>query len=66
MAEPSPALLDWSDFLALDEDDPRELVDGKLISVDMSTKLHEWIVTCLAYHLTAWARRNGGLPLVSG
>jgi Uma2 family endonuclease len=56
----------WEDFLALDEDDPRELIDGALVEVDVPTKLHEHIVAWLAFFLVGWARDRGGLVLASG
>jgi len=31
----------WDDFVALDEDDLRELIDGELVEVEVPTKLHE-------------------------
>src|SRR5262245_37638397 len=56
----------WADFLALAEDDPRELIDGVLVEVEMPTKLHEHIVAALTYFLFGWARTRGGLVLASG
>ena len=34
----------WDDFVALEEDDLRELIDGELVEVEVPTKLHEYIV----------------------
>src|ERR1035441_9426614 len=31
----------WDDFIALEEDDLRELIDGELVEVEVPTKLHE-------------------------
>lgn len=56
----------WEDFLALDEDDPRELIDGVLVEVDGPTELHEHIVALLAFFLVGWARPRGGRVLASG
>jgi Uma2 family endonuclease len=57
----------WDDFLALDEDDLRELIDGELIEVEVPTAKHEHIVALLTYFLTAWAEAgNGGYALGSG
>ena len=56
----------WEDFLALDEDDPRELIDGVLVEVDVPTELHEHIVALLAFFLVGWARPRGGRVLASG
>ncbi|MBZ0117050.1 MAG: Uma2 family endonuclease [Sandaracinaceae bacterium] len=46
----------WDDFVALDDEDKRELVDGQLVEVEVPTKWHELIVTILSYHLHGWAR----------
>jgi Uma2 family endonuclease len=54
------ALATWDDFLALDEDDPRELIDGELVEVEVPTARHEDIVAMLAYFLTAWAQAGPG------
>jgi Uma2 family endonuclease len=56
----------WEDFLALDEDDPRELIDGVLVEVDVPTELHEHIVIALGSFLFMWARTHGGRVLGSG
>ena len=41
----------WGDFLALDADDPRELIDGALIEIEVPTGLHEHIVVALSFFL---------------
>lgn len=57
----------WSDFIALPDDDRRELVGGQLLEIDVPTHLHEHIVTMVAYFLTAWRRAGaGGNVLSSG
>lgn len=61
---PFPA--EWHDFVALGEDDLRELIDGELLEVEVPTKLHEWVVAYLLIALGTWARRHGGLLLGSG
>ncbi|HEY3819489.1 MAG TPA: hypothetical protein VGL81_20105 [Polyangiaceae bacterium] len=45
----------WDDFIALEEDDLRELIDGELVEVEVPTKLHEYIVWLLSHYLAAWA-----------
>lgn len=60
------ATFTWKDFVALDEDDPRELIDGVLLEVDVPTRLHEHIVAMLTYFMVGWSRRHGGQVLVSG
>lgn len=57
----------WSDFIALPEDDRRELIDGRLEEIDMPTKWHEHICMVLGVALGVWAqRRKGWLVLGSG
>lgn len=57
----------WSDFLALPDDDRRELVGGRLVQLEEPTQLHEHIVAMLCYFLTAWRKAGGGgLVLASG
>jgi Uma2 family endonuclease len=65
--QPSPGPYTWDDFLALEEDDLRELIDGELVEVEVPTKLHEYIVCLLSYYLTGWAiPRKAGFGVVSG
>src|SRR5262249_32978433 len=59
----------WDDYLALDEDDRRELIDGDLVGVEVSpTRAHEHIASQLAYFITLWGKsaRRGGQVLASG
>jgi Uma2 family endonuclease len=57
----------WDDFVALEEDDRRELIDGELVEVEVPTLIHERIVTRLVVGLTVWADNGpGGFAVVSG
>jgi Uma2 family endonuclease len=57
----------WHDFVALHDDDPRELLDGQLLEMDVPTRLHEWVVATLVHRLTTWAlARQAGIVLASG
>lgn len=57
----------WDDFVALGEDDLRELIDGELVEVEVPTDSHEYIVGRLVTALTNWADAgHGGRALVSG
>jgi Uma2 family endonuclease len=57
----------WRDFLALADDDKRELIDGHLLEIEMPTEIHEWIVATLARLLGNWAiTRQAGIVLASG
>lgn len=57
----------WDDFLELDEDDLRELIDGQLVEVEKPTQTHEHIVGMLCFFLTGWAREHRtGRALPSG
>ncbi|HEY8091552.1 MAG TPA: Uma2 family endonuclease [Polyangiaceae bacterium] len=66
-AQTSPGPYTWDDFVALEEDDPRELIDGELVEVEVPSKLHEYIVWMLSGYLAAWALpRKAGYGVVSG
>lgn len=54
--EPASGPYTWDDFLALADDDTRELIDGHLLEVDVATLPHEEIVATLITFLGAWAR----------
>jgi Uma2 family endonuclease len=57
----------WEEFVALDEDDLRELIDGELVEVEVPSERHERIVGLLVYFLTAWALPiRAGYAYVSG
>jgi Uma2 family endonuclease len=62
-----PGPYTWGDFIALGEDDPRELLDGYLVEIEMPTRTHERIVAVLIALLTHWGwSRNAGEVLASG
>jgi Uma2 family endonuclease len=56
-----PGPYTWSDFIALEEDDPRELLDGELLEIEVPNWDHERIVAALITFLGtwAWARKTG-------
>jgi Uma2 family endonuclease len=57
----------WNDFVALDEDDPRELIDGELVEVEVPGLKHETIVAALCFFLRMWAEAGrGGQVVASG
>lgn len=56
----------WKEFIALAEDDRRELVDGELVEVEVPKKWHERMVLLIAMRLESWARRRGWVVLPSG
>jgi Uma2 family endonuclease len=57
----------WDDFVALEEDDLRELIDGELVEVEVPTLLHEYIVSRLCGFLNDWALpRKAGFAVASG
>jgi Uma2 family endonuclease len=68
-SEPQPDFgpYTWSDFIELDEDDPRELLDGHLVEIEVPTLTHEAIVADLIAVIASWARdRKAGRVLASG
>lgn len=56
----------WDDFVALDDDDRRELVEGALLEVEVPTKWHEKLVMVLGYFLQGWALERKLHVLASG
>lgn len=70
MTEPGSApepLVRWDEFIGLGEDDLRELVDGRLVELEVPDYEHERIVGLLVYYLQAWCiPRNAGVVLPSG
>jgi Uma2 family endonuclease len=57
----------WDDFVALDEDDLRELIDGELVEVEVPTLSHETIVGTLVFYLRGWIETGrGGIVVPSG
>jgi Uma2 family endonuclease len=58
----SEAMLDnyrWRDYVALPEDDRRELIDGQLLEIDMPKRWHERMVMDLGSMLRAWCKKRG-------
>ena len=45
----------WDDFIALEEDDLRELIDGELVEVEVPTFSHEEIVVAMVTALGVWS-----------
>lgn len=57
----------WDDFIALEEDDLRELIDGELVEVEVPTDCHEHVVMRIGAALTVWCDAgHGGRALGSG
>lgn len=57
----------WEDFLELEEDDLRELIDGELVEVEVPTGIHERIVALLIQWLGTWAdAHDAGMVFGSG
>ena len=65
-AIPEPGPHSWDEFIALEEDDLRELIDGELVEVEVPTRAHERLVAIIIYFLGAWAEKHGGETLGSG
>lgn len=55
----------WKDFIGLDEDDPRELLDGRLVEIEVPTWEHERIVTVVIAVLETWAWNSNAGDVVS-
>jgi Uma2 family endonuclease len=68
MSEPAlqtEPLTTWRDFVALPDDDRRELVDGELLALEVPTDLHEHIVLTIGFFLKLWARPRRALVMAS-
>lgn len=55
-----PSRLTLEQWADLDEDEPGELVDGRLVEEEVPTTLHEAVVSWLIEALRRWARPRGG------
>jgi Uma2 family endonuclease len=49
------------EWAALDEDEPGELIDARLVEEEMPTFIHEAVVLWLGAILRAWAAERGGV-----
>ena len=58
----------WAEFLDLDDDDRRELIDGEFVDVEiMPGPAHEYVVAGLIYYLQGWIKpRRAGDLFASG
>ena len=62
----SPAVTTLEAWAALDEDDSRELVDGRLEDEEVPSAIHEAVVRWVLVVLDAYFRPRGGLVFGSG
>jgi Uma2 family endonuclease len=62
----SPGPYTWDDFIALEEDDLRELISGELVEVEVPTQKHERVVFKLSGLLDRWEEAHGGRGFASG
>ena len=53
-------MVTWNEFIAVPDDDRRELIGGQLLELEAPTASHEHIVAMLSYFLTGWSRAGGG------
>ena len=65
-AATDPGPFTWDDFVALEEDDLRELIDGELVEVEVPRGRHERIVATIIGLLCRWTELHGGTVLASG
>jgi Uma2 family endonuclease len=57
----------WEDFIALPDDDRRELLDGRLVEMEVTSAGHEWVVAKLVQLIQQWATTNqAGIVFGSG
>ena len=55
----------WEEFVALDEDDLRELIDGELIEVEVPNERHEHAVARIIQYLSNWADAHEGTRVLA-
>jgi Uma2 family endonuclease len=55
----------WDDFIALPDDDDRELIDGELVEGEVTTLKHEHAVAALAGSLVNYSHTHGGIVVAS-
>lgn len=60
VARHEPGPYTWDDFIALGEDDLRELIDGELLEVEVPNDAHELLLPLLIFYLVGWAETHGG------
>ncbi|MFO0761723.1 MAG: Uma2 family endonuclease [Byssovorax sp.] len=60
--EPEMTLVQWA---ALDEDEPGELVDGRLVEEEDVGALHDAVAGWLVWAIKSWLGSRGGFVLVS-
>ena len=56
----------WDDFIALEDEDQRELIDGELVEIDVPTFAHGCAVARLIAVLANWGDVHGGRAIASG
>ena len=64
--EPPKGAYTWDDFIALPDDDRRELIDGELVEVEVPTEAHEKANAALIAYLFFWVEERGGRVLSAG
>ncbi|MBM4344118.1 MAG: Uma2 family endonuclease [Deltaproteobacteria bacterium] len=62
----TPHRVTWEEFLALPDDDRRELINGQLVETETPTLMHERVVAELVADFVLWTRKHGGRALASG
>ena len=63
---PRMDLVTWDEFVALPDDDRRELIDGELVEIEVPKRTHERVVMRLGAVLVAFVEKRGGEVLASG
>ena len=64
--QPPSSQLTLEEWAALPEDEPGEIVDGRLVEEEVPSAIHELVVMWLGEVLRTWARTRGALVLGSG
>jgi Uma2 family endonuclease len=62
---PAGRRMSLAEWAAMDEDEPGELVDGRLVEEEMARPSHEIVVSWIQHRLTGWAEPRDGQVLGS-
>jgi Uma2 family endonuclease len=57
---PDIRLMSLAEWAAMPEDEPGELVDGRLVEEEVADSPHEAVVSWIQYFLTGWTMPRGG------
>jgi Uma2 family endonuclease len=63
--EPGPIEMTLDEWAAMPEDEPGELIDGRLVEEEIPDLLHELFVSWFVYTMKSWLQGRGGFVFAS-